>query len=325
MNGTFDWSSLQVFLVLAREERLTAAARRAGMDHATLKRRITSLEEQLGTMLFERTPWGYVLTPAGQTLVTIAEEMESVSLKLAGGSLCGKTAVEGIIRIVVPDVFGQRFLAAHIGRLIDSHPALEVQLVTTPRSVDLSKREADIAITGQRPEHGRLHSLKLTDYELGLYATQAYLDQAPPIRTCADLRRQRLIGYIDELVLAPEMKYLANIDPGLRPRIRSTTASTQITSALADAGAAVLPCWLAREEPRLIRLLPDDIAVRGSLWLVFNSDMREVASIRAACDFIQEVVLRHRAHFLPHRSSPAPVVELSSARSDLGRSARTTR
>lgn len=314
MKGIVDWSSLQAFLVLAREERLTAAARRAGIDHATLKRRITSLEEQLGATLFERTPWGYVLTSSGRAVLGVVEEMESVSFKLASDGIGSKRAIEGMFRIAAPDVFGQGFLAEHLGALIDLHPCLEVELVTTPRAVDLSKREADLAITGQRPEHGRLHSLKLTDYELGLYATQAYLDRSPPIRDLSDLGEQRLIGYIDEFMLQPDMNCFAAIDPSLKPTIRSTTSLSQIKTVLADAGVAILPCWVASRDSRLIRLLPDEVSIWRSYWLAYNSDMREVASVRAVCDFILETVTAARARFAPSRHVREPVVDLMTAR-----------
>lgn len=305
MNGSLDWSSLQFFLALARDGRLTIGARRAGIDHSTMKRHITALEEQLGTLLFERTPWGYVLTRAGQNLVSIVEQMESISLRLTDTGLTEKGKIEGILRIVAPDVFGHRFLAGHIGRLIDMHPALQIQLVTTPRAVDLSKREADIAITGQRPDHGRLHSVKLTDVELGLYASQAYLDRSGPVEHIADLRSHRLIGYIDEPMSSPALNYFAMIDPQLKPVICSTTASTQIAAVLADGGMAILPCWLADGEPTLLRLLPQEIAIRQSYWMSYNSDMRELAPMRVTCDFIQEIVRASRGRFVTRHALPS--------------------
>lgn len=297
MIGTFDWSTLQAFLVLMRTERLTVAAREARIDHATLKRRITALEEGLGTTLFERTPSGYVLTPAGRNVAKIIEEMESASLQLAGTKPGLKNTAEGVIRIAAPDVFGQRFLAPRIGALADVYPALKVELVTTPRPTDLTKREADIAITGQRPQQGRLHSRKLTDYELGLYATQTYLNLSSPIRSRSDLQSHRLVGFIDDLILAPEMNYLADIDPALKPAISTTSGSSQSVIILADAGVAVLPCWLASEETRLVRVLSNDVALLRSYWLVYSSDMRDIVAVRAVCDFISSQVDAASARF----------------------------
>ncbi len=83
------------------------------------------------------------------------------------------TAIAGTVRVGAPDGFGVSFLAPRMGRLIERHPELKIQLVPVPRSFSLSRREADIAITLERPEQGRLVSSKLTDYTLGLYASRA--------------------------------------------------------------------------------------------------------------------------------------------------------
>jgi len=330
MIRSLNWANLQAFLVLSREGRLTVAARRAGIDHATLKRRISDLEDDLGIILFERTPSGYVLTQAGGKVSAVIEEMESASLKLGGKSLGLKSMIEGAIRIASPDVFGQRFLAPRLGALSDAYPALELQLVATPRSIDLTKREIDVAITGDRPQQGRLHARKLTDYELGLYATQAYIDRAPPIKSCSDLGCHRLIGFIDDLTLESDMNYLVSINPTLKPKIGITSAGPQISVVLADAGVAVLPCWAADEEQRLVRVLPNDIRMFRSLWLSCNSDMRDVGAVRAVCDFISDQIKASKKRFLPlgdvrePKGLPAPT-STNSHRRGAGNAAQSPR
>src|SRR3546814_15236951 len=132
-----------------------------------------------------------------------------------------------------------------------SHPGLETQLVAAPRSVDLSKREADIAITTSQPSHGRLHSKKLTSFELGLYGTQDYLVNASTIENIEDLSSHRLIGYISELIFTPEMNYLPNLNSDVKIAFGATNVFCQFEAVKADAGLAVLPCWLAWEDPKL--------------------------------------------------------------------------
>lgn len=301
MISSLDWTNLQAFLVLSREGRLTVAAKRAGIDHATMKRRISELENNLGVILFERKPSGYLLTRVGKNVAAIIEEMESSSLKLGRKSPGLKNTIEGAIRIAAPDVFGQRFLAPRLGALAEAYPHLEVQLVTTPRSTDLTKREADVAITGGLPRQGRLHGRKLTDYEFGLYATQAYLDRAPPLRNRADLTSHKLIGFIADLMLDSDMNYFASINHALEPTIRTTSSASQIEVVLGDAGLAILPCWTANEEPRLIRLFPDSVKMFRSYWLNYNSDMRDVAAVRAVCKFISDQVNAKKVRFVLHR------------------------
>ena len=95
-----------------------------------------------------------------------------------------------------------------MARLADRHPGLDIQLVAISGVLSLSKREADIAVTLSAPREGRLISRKLTDYGLSLYAAPAYLDTRPPIRTRADMAGQRFIGYIGDLLYAPELDYM---------------------------------------------------------------------------------------------------------------------
>src|SRR3546814_10451970 len=130
-------------------------------------------------------------------------------------------------------------------RVLFRSPGLETQLVAAPRSVDLSKREADIAITTSQPSHGRLHSKKLTSFALGLYGTQDYLVNASTIENIEDLSSHRLIGYISELIFTPEMNYLPNLNSDVTIAFAATNVFCQLASVRADAGFAVLHCWLA--------------------------------------------------------------------------------
>ena len=172
----FEWGLLKSFLAVARAGRLTLAARRLGLDHSTLSRRIVALEKSLQARLFDRAATGYALTPAGEQLMHHAQEVESVMLRihtqLGGASL----RVAGTVRIGAPEGFGTFFLAPLLGRLCTRHPELTIELVTLPRIFSLSRREADLAIGLAQPEEGRLHAHKLTEYELGLYASDSYLN-----------------------------------------------------------------------------------------------------------------------------------------------------
>ncbi len=130
---------------------------------------------------------------------------------LAAQSQVGRidTAIAGTVRIGAPDGFGVSFLAPRLGRLTARHPELKLQLVPVPRSFSLSQREADIAITIERPEQGRLVSSKLTDYTLGLYASADYLGRYGARRGLIDdLKSHRRIGYVEDLHLHAVAQFL---------------------------------------------------------------------------------------------------------------------
>jgi DNA-binding transcriptional LysR family regulator len=291
-----EWNDLQAFLAVARVGRLTMAAQRLGVEHSTLSRHLTRLETVLQTRLFDRRPTGYVLTDAGERLVTEAETIESSAIGILARIARQDTGLSGSVRIATPEGFGTFFLAPCIGQLTQRHPELEVELVANPRVVSLSKREADIAVAMARPKEGRLHARKLVDYELGLYASHAYLAAAGEI---TDMRGHSFVGYIDDLLPTPQHEYLRDLDAAINPKIKISNVITQMMATVGGGGLCILPCFMADHEPRLVRLLPEQVRVFRSYWLVVHSDMRELARVAATARFIANQVQAARRLFLP--------------------------
>ncbi len=167
-----------------------------------------------------------------------------------------------------------------------------------PREFSLSRREADIAVSLTQPSEGRLHSRKLTDYELGLYASREYLANNSTIETVADVPSHRFISYIDDLIYSPELEYTHFVSPDLRPAIKSSNLIAQLNSTIAGAGLCVLPCFIAQTEPELVRVLPNFRLIR-TFWLLLHSDLRNIARVRVTADFIAEQASQAQALFLP--------------------------
>ena len=299
MPETFDWNNLGAFLAVARTGRLTAAAARLGADHTTVARRITALEQGLKARLFHRSPSGYTLTPQGERLLPTAERIESLALAAqsqVGGS---EAAISGAVRIGAPEGFGSYFLAPRMGALCEAHPELEVQLVAIPGVFSLSKREADLAIALSPPREGRLVARKLTDYSLGLYASPDYLEGHAEVASAADLKGCRAIGYIEDLLYAPELDYLDQTSVELSLRFKSSNLIAQLRAALAGVGVCILPDFIAAAEPGLRPILREQVRLERSFWLVSHADLKGVARIRTTADFIVEQVRAARALFLP--------------------------
>jgi DNA-binding transcriptional LysR family regulator len=293
----FDWSDLRSFLAVARSGRLTGAAARLRVDHSTLSRRLASLEQDLKARLFDRSPTGYTLTEQGRRLMPLAEEMERLALG-AGEAVGGSAAsVEGVVRIGSPEGFGSYFLAPRIAGLQDRYPQLVVQLVAASAVFSLSRRDADLVISVSRPPAGRLKVSKLTDYDLGLYAAPAYVDSAAPIASAADLSRHRFVSYIGDLLNFPELDMLQQVAEGGTTSIESSNLVAQLRATLAGAGLCVLPAFLAREEPGLIRVLADEICLTRSLWLIVHQDLAELARVKAVVKFIKDEVAAAKGVF----------------------------
>lgn len=293
----FNWNDLRTFLAVARTGRLTAAASRLAMDHTTVARRVAALETGLGARLFDRSPHGYALTAHGERLMPTAEKIESLTLRASHDLGEADQALSGTVRIGAPEGFGSYFLAPLMARLADRHPDLDIQLVAISGVLSLSKREADIAVTLSAPREGRLVSRKLTDYGLSLYAAPAYLDARPPIASRADMAGHRFIGYIGDLLYAPELDYMQAPDVDIHVALQSSNLIAQLQAALAGAGLCILPDFIAMREAGLRRVLPEAVHLDRSLWLVTHADLRPLARIRAVTAIILNAVKADRAIF----------------------------
>jgi DNA-binding transcriptional LysR family regulator len=298
MADTFKWDALQSFLAVVRAGRLTTAARNLGVDHSTLSRRIADLESALQTKLFDRSVLGYALTPQGDKLFTSAQAVESIALDVMQEIAGSSVRIAGTVRIGAPDGLGTVFLAPRLVQLGNTHPDLSIELVAIPHVFSLTKREADIAIGLKRPREGRLHARKLTDYELGLYASQDYFEHHGDLTQQSDLRKHRLIGYIGELMYTPELDNLSLLGKDLEASITSSSILAQYNMTLAGCGLCVLPCFIASEDSRLRRVLKDKISLTRSYWLIVHSDMRDLARVRVTSDFIVDQVRGARQRFL---------------------------
>lgn len=304
MAHQFEWSALQSFLVVARCGRLTIAAQQLGIDHSTLSRRMTSLEKSLQVQLFDRRPSGYTLTPQGERLLESAQSMEATALGILDQVGGASRKIAGTVRVGTPDGFGTSFLAPRLFKLAQQHPDLNIQLVPLPRVFSLSKREADIAVSLTPPSQGRLHTRKLTDYELGLYAASSYLAKHPPICSIADLKQHRFIGYIEDLIYTPELDYLPLVSRDIHPFFSSSSLFIQYQAVLQGHGLCVLPCFMAHAAPELERILTQEIALQRSFYMVTHSDIRNIARVRVTGDFIAREVAASKSLF---SASPSPL------------------
>lgn len=305
ISGT-DWDDFRFVLAVARSGTVSAAAKQLGVDHATVIRRIDSLERHCAAKLFERRKTGYVLTGAGHQVAASAETLESTIIANQAAIGGSKSTLTGMVRIGAPDGFGSYFLAPHLVEIADQHPGLDIQLIATARLFSLSKREADIAISLSMPKEGRLVGRKLTDYTLGLYSAASYLDRFPEIKTRDDLSSHRFVGYIEELLYAPELDYLPQVSPKISAKFRSANVIAQLNATVAGFGIAVLPHFMAKAHPSLRRILPAKISISRSFWLLMHADSKDLARISAVADYIYAVTEKNKSLFIPEPSGPPP-------------------
>ena len=293
-----DWSDFQAFLAVARTGQLARAAKTMHVDATTIGRRIRRLEARIGQTLFEQTREGQVLTEAGDAVLARVEDMAAAAAGIAQGRQ-HDGGLSGTLRVGVPEGFGTWFLAQYLPAFAALHPQLTVELVANSSYLSLSKREADVAVFLSRPRAGPLIAQRLTGYALKLYAAPGYVDERGMPAGPADLAAGHvLVGYIPDLLYAPELRYLDEIHAGLAANIRSSSINAQHKLLAAGAGIGVLPCFIGDADPALVPVL-DDKVIQRNFWLVTHKDTQQLAKVREFNAWLRRTVQLHRRRLMP--------------------------
>ncbi|THH38350.1 LysR family transcriptional regulator [Aliishimia ponticola] len=280
-----NWDDLKLFLAVARTQSLSGGGKALRLDPATLSRRIARLETVLGRALFVKSPQGYVLTDAGEQLLPHAEAAEAAvqRVELAGAGSAGPEGLTGQIRIGAPDGVANFLLpqvCAAIGR---ENPNLDIQIVALPRVFNLSRREADMAISVSAPSTGRQTVQKITDYKLHLAAAPTYLHNAPPLLTRADLGRHRVVGYIPDMIFDKQLDYQSTLEQD-RVALASNSVSVQTNWIRQGAGIGIAHDFALPVIGGIKRVLINEISLTRSFYLVRHSDDRKIARLNRFAD-----------------------------------------
>lgn len=289
-----NWDDLRIFLAVARGESLSAAGRVLRMDPATVGRRVARLEQALGHPLFAKSPQGYTLSEAGARLLVHAESAEQALGQGAQALMGSSEGFAGQIRIGAPDGCANFLLPQVCAKIAEANPGLDLQIVSLPRVVNLSRREADMAIAVSAPTAGRLVVQKISDYRLHLAASEQYLAQHPPIRSRADLQRHRIVGYIPDMIFDRELDYLADL--GLdRVRLASNSVAVQFHWLRLGAGLGIVHDFALPAAPGLCRVLPEEVSLTRSFYLVRHADDRRHARLNGFAALLADSVRRELA------------------------------
>jgi DNA-binding transcriptional LysR family regulator len=289
-----DWDDLRIFLAAARSGSLAAAAQRLGVDPATVGRRVTRLETSLRSTLFVRSIKGLQLTSAGARLLDAGLEAEAV-MEAAGRS-DGAEVVAGTVRLSVAEGFGSEIIAPALPALRIARPGLRIELAANAGFLSASNREVDMAVTLSAPNAARLVVEPLTDYRLGLYASDTYLERAGSPADVDALADFEIVGYVDDLIYAPELRYLDEVLPNLRPTLSSSSIRAQREMLLAGGGIGVLPDFMSQG---LRQVLADRVRLTRRFWISTHRDVADTARVRVLRTWVKDLVSKNRARLSP--------------------------
>lgn len=301
-----SWDDLRYVLALSREGSLARAGKTLGVDHTTVGRRVEAAEASLGLKLFVRTSAGYTPTADGERVLADLAAVEAAVFTVERGADARKRGVEGSVRVTSPETFGATYLAPILAAVGGAHPGLAIELVTTGTVLDLSRREADVAVRFFRSTHESLVVRKVGAVGYALYASAAYL-AARPVSGPSDLRHHAILT----CPAGPNVvdgSWVARVAAGARPVLVCDFTIALLEAARAGAGIAVLPRYLGDREPGLRRVpMPDE--PREPIWLTVHRDVKDTPRVRAVLEAIGAALARDHDRLsgnAPRTSAPRP-------------------
>ncbi|WP_422364980.1 LysR family transcriptional regulator [Pelagibius sp.] len=281
-----DWDDYRYFLAVAESGSLSAAARLLGVAQPTVGRRIAQLEERIQARLFDRLNQGYQLTATGRRAVEAAARMQRDAFNIERLVEGADTALAGRVGIATAEGLGTFWVSPRLAALQRAYPAIEVELLTGVSAHDLLRREADIALRIGNPRSDQLIGRRIGQVHCGLYASIAYLSAHGKPETPGDLADHHIIESVRETADLRQARRLRSLARDAKVALRCNSIIVQLAALRNGVGIMALPHYMAREDNRLVQLLPESFDVPIDLWLLSHRDLRRTARIRAVLDFI---------------------------------------
>lgn len=289
----WQWDDVRYFLALSRARSLSGAARSLQVDHATVGRRLAAMEDQLGAKLFDRTPEGFAITAAGQSILNDCEAMESSAAEVNRLVAGHDARLSGLVRVATTEVLARLVVMPAVAALMRRHSALQVEMMTGLHIVDVARREADIALRLNRPDDPNLVCRKLGEFAFTLYASPDYVERRGAGDLSSRLEDHSIVSYLGAPSWFREALGASRVTLGTsRVALFSNSPFVQMKAVADGIGIGFLACAQADLDPALTRLNPDQPPVRRPVWLVTHQDLRRIAKIRLVSNAIAETFAR---------------------------------
>ena len=282
-----DWNDLRYFLAVAKEGSTLRAGRALRTSQTTVARRIAALEEAIGVTLFEKRQAGYALTPAGEELLSRAEQVEASAHSFFDAASAQARDTGGTVKLSMEEIFATALIAPLLRELRELHPGINIELDTSAGIRDLGAGEADVALRStSKPQPSGTVGRRICADDWTFYCSREYGEKYGVPRTIADLRSHPLIGGGGGTLSRHYEAYLEAFDLLDSVIMRPDTSTGLLSSVRASVGVAVLPCIVAENDPGFIRCLPSRTDHGRVLWLVTHERIRRAPKVRAVIDFL---------------------------------------
>lgn len=296
-----DWDDVRIFLAVARHGSLRAAGRALGVSQPTMGRRLAAFEATFGgPALFDRLPEGLRLNAAGEALMPAAERLESAALALERRRVAGSPVLSGTVRVSVGE-WAAGFLTRHLAgsRETGLPSGITLELVESPETANLARRDADLALRHGVPEAGNLSVFKVGVIACAVYRRRG--SDAPAAHGA------HWVTYTEEqghFVSARWLEQQVRSSAG-RVVLRASNLPMRVEAVRAGIGIGLLPCYAADGDPLLERLTAPVAELAADYWVIVHRDLRRAACVRAVIDWIRRLFVEHRHELAGSEAAPS--------------------
>lgn len=281
--NSINWDDIRYCLAVINEGSVTAAARKLGVNHATVSRRISGLEAVLGAPLFDRSTSGWLITPMGEAVLSSAEQISEHVFSIQRTVQADRQELSGKLRVTAVDVCIQRILMPGLKAFSERYPDIKIELIASENTFNLAGHEADIAfrITNEPPPN--VVGTKIAKFAYAIYGSKALYQ-----RYLKDKQGISGISWMGDGHTAPD--WMQKTFPGMPVRFRVNSLVIAYDLVAQGLGFSLLPCGLGDADPKLTRIDSDYIEPSLDFWLLSHIDLRTTARIRIFRDFMLESI-----------------------------------
>lgn len=292
-----DWDDLKYFLAMAEQGSLSGAARKLNVSQPTLSRRLTALEENIGSELFARTRSGLEMTALGEEIKNYARHMQDDVHAIERLITGHDSSLQGSVIISCTEAIGSLWLVEKMTGFREQYPGITVDIKVDNAVSDLLRREADIALRMFRPVQNDLICKRTVTMSYGYYAHKDYIAKNGEPKSMSDLKNFDFILPHDEILAYTSSEHRKKLVFPKGAAFRSNSLTALSAAVKAGYGVGAYSCLLASGDPDLVRLFDDYVVFSSDLWLVSHAELRRSARIRATYDYLGDMLSQHADAF----------------------------
>jgi len=291
-----SWDDFRYVKAIAQGRSLATAAEGLGVNHSTVFRRLAQIEGRLGSRLFERSRAGYALTPCGEEMVRLAEQMENDIVCFERQVTGRDLRPSGELRVTTNDALLAYMLPDVISGFRRTYPEIMLDVLVSNQPLNLTRRDADVAVRGTYRAPDNLVGRRIATFGLAIYSRSGDAngqdrDSCDP----DDLARSGSWVCLGEALAATRMaKWVKDHVAAERIVFRVNSVTALAEAVAVGVGLGLVPCFLGASVPGLVQRTAPIPGVGGDLWLLTHPDLRQTARVRAFMDYTGVELARKR-------------------------------